>query len=144
MKFFITTIVHLFCFNVLSQTITQYFLVSKSDTLIKKQFATKENKYQGYIIINENKIVKKITKSSKINGDDTMHNAFETLSFTFKMENDTIVDKSYIKKLNLIKDRKEFLKKNTELDETRKKFIFIEPIKCDKFILRKVRPIIFE
>lgn len=145
MKILIITIIHLICFNVFSQkTTTQYFLINKNDTLIKKQIATKKNKYEGYTIINENRIIKKYLRSSKIDEDDIEIQDFDELSFTFNRNNDTIVDELYVKKLNIIKDRIEFFKKNLELDETRKEFIFIEPIKCNEFILRKVRLLILE
>ena len=145
MKILISIITSLICLNGFSQKReTQYFLINRKDTLIKKQTTTKKNKYERYIIINENKIIKRYHRSSKINGDDIEFSTFDEISFSFNRSNDTIVELSFIKNLEIIKDRKKFLKKNIELDETKSEFIFIEPIKCNKYILRKVIPVIFE
>ena len=76
--------------------------------------------------------------------DDIEYNAFDELSFSFNRENDTIISKSYLGTLNIIKDRRPFLEINNNLDESKTEFIFIESTNCNKFILRKVRPIIFE
>ncbi|MFI0431211.1 hypothetical protein [Mariniflexile sp. HMF6888] len=145
MKILTIIIVHLICINGYSQkTKTQYFLIDTKDTLIRKQVETKKNKFQGYTIIDEYKIIKKYNAPSKIDGDDIKVNSFDSLTFAFYKDNDTVVDETYIKKIDVIKTRREFLKINSELDETKNRFIFIEPLKCGKFILREVRPVIFE
>lgn len=145
MRVLIITIACLINFNVFSQKIkAQYFLINENDTLIKRQVSTKNNMYQGYKIINEDKIIKRYVRSAKIDDNDIEVNAFDSLSFTFDADNDTIVNDSYIKTINFIKDRREFFKVNIDVDETKNRFIFIIPIKCNKFILRKVRPIISE
>jgi hypothetical protein len=122
----------------------QYFLVSKNDTLIKTQLATKANQYEGYLIINEKKTIKKAIRPSNLAGKDILKDSFEEIYFSFNRNNDTIVGKSYYDKLNIIKTRREFLQINKQIDETRNEFIFIEPVDCEKFILRRVTPIIFE
>jgi len=145
MRFLTITIIYFISLNIFSQKLnTQYFFIDKNDTLVKEQLATKKNKYQGYEIINENKIIKKYLRSSKIDGDDIKADAFESILFTFNKDNDTIVNEAYLKKINIIRTRKEFLSINSKFDETKNKFIFIVPTKCNNYILRTVRPLITE
>lgn len=146
MKNFIIIITFFLCFNSFSQSRdTIYFLINKKDTLIKKQIATKLNKYEGYLIINEKRRVKKIRRSSDISGDDVEYDAFEDFSFSFNRKKDTIISKSYLKSLNLIRDRSQFISTMKEyLNKSGTEYIFIEPIKCNKFILRKVEVLTFE
>ncbi|RPD90067.1 hypothetical protein EGM88_15730 [Aureibaculum marinum] len=139
------TIIYLISLNVFSQKIkTQYFFINEKDSLIQKQESTKENKFQGYKIINEDRIIKEYIRSSKIDADDIEIDVFDSLSFTYNEKNDIIVTHSFIKNLNIIRTRKEFFKRNVDFDETKNRFIFIIPIKCNKYILRKVRPLISE
>ena len=133
------------CWNTFSQkTKKQYFVIDKNDALIKKQIATKANQYEGYLIINEKKKVKKTIRASHLSGDDIVYDAFEELSFAFNRNNDTIVNKLYFNKLKTIKNRRDFLDLNKSFNEKNMEYIFIEPINCKKYILRKVRPVIFE
>ena len=83
-------------------------------------------------------------KPSNLTGDNIEYDAFEELFFSFNRKNDTIVNKHYIDELKILKTSREFLNLNKNFDETNTEFIFIEPKKCKNFILRKVRPIIFE
>ena len=105
MKILITILACLTWYNVFSQEMsTQYFFINKNDPLIKKQLATNKNNYEGYTIINKNKIVKKYIRTSKIDGDDIEIETFDSISFTFNREKDTIVNESYLKQIDLIKD----------------------------------------
>jgi hypothetical protein len=133
-------------FNSYSQSInTIYLLINKKDTLIKKQIATKSNEYEGYRVINEKKVGKETKRSSKLGGDDIEYDAFEDFSFSFDRNNDTIVSKSYLNTLKLIKNRRQFINDiKQHLSDAWTEYIFIEPIKCDKFILRKVEILTFE
>lgn len=146
MKTFILTIIfYLIYFNAFPQKVKiQYLLIDDSDTLIKKQIATNKNKFESYTIINENRVVKKYKKPTRINGDDIEVEVYDCYSFSFDRKNDTIVDKFYLKRIDFLKTREEFFSINKKLDETKNKFIFIIPIDSDKFILRKVRPLILE
>ncbi len=137
---------------------TIYFYINPKDTLIKKQIATKTNEYEGYRIINEKRIVKKIkrlTKKKPLNkilkkgeiwvfeGDDIEYDTFDSFSFSFDRKKDSIISKSYLNTLNPIKDRRKLID-SFYLDNAWIEYIFIEPIKCDKFILRKVEILTFE
>jgi hypothetical protein len=145
MRTLIITIICSISLHVFSQKIeTQYFYLNEEDSLVQKQVATKENRFQGYKIINEDRIKKEYIRSSKIDADDVEIEVFDSLSFTYDEKNDTIVTYSFIKNLNIIETRKEFFKRNVDFDETKNNFIFIIPITCDKYILRKVRPLISE
>lgn len=145
MRIIIIAIIYLINVSVFSQKLkTQYFFIDINDTLIKTQISTKKNKFQGYEIINENKIIKKYIKTSKIDDDDVEVEIFDSIMFTFNKEKDTIVDEAYLKEIKFTKNRKEFLKINTDLNESENRFIFIIPTKCNNFILRNVRPLIFE
>lgn len=123
---------------------TIYFLINKKDTLIKKQVATKINNYEGYRIIDEKKLVTDIKRSSDIGGDDVEYEAFEKYSFSFNRKNDIIISQTHLKSLNFIKNRRQFIDTIKYLNKTRASFVFIEPIKCDKFVLRKVSLLTFE
>lgn len=160
MKKYILIFTSFFFFNSYSQSESSIcFFINKKDTLIKKQIATKTSKYEGYRIIDEKRIVKKfkkfirkkplkkVLKKGEIwisEGDDIEYDTFDEFYFSFDKKNDTIISKLYLNTLNLIKDRRKFIDSIKELDKAWIKFIFIEPIQCDKFILRKVRPVIFE
>ena len=54
-----------------------------------------------------------------------------------------IISKLYLNTLNLIKDRRQFLDIIKHLNESWTELIFIEPTKCDKFVLRKVEILTF-
>ena len=149
MKTLLVIIAFLSCFNIFSQKVkTQYFLINKKDILIERQLATEKNNYEGYLIIDEKRI-KELNRTPNVEGrvwtpenDDDFHQF--GYSFTFNRKNDTIVSKSYLETINIIKDRRQFLDVNKNLDEVWTEFIFIESINCNKFVLRKVRPLIFE
>lgn len=145
MRVFVIIIISLINFSVFSQELDAlYFLIDKNDTLIKKQIATKNNKFEGYTIINENKSVKKYIRSSKIDGDDIEVDTFDAFSFTFNRDNDSIIDKTKLEEYDIIKNRKEFFEINLGNDIFKKKIFFIEPLKCNRFVLREVRPLISE
>lgn len=136
-------------FNSYSQSKnTIYFLINKKDTLIRKQIATKVNEYEGYKIINEKRLIKNIKRSSGLGGDDIEYDVFSEHFFSFNKKNDTIIYKSYLKTLNLITDRKDFLnlkKKGYNFDTLGFTYFFIEKTNCEnKYILRKVYPVTFE
>ena len=153
MKKYILIFTSFFFFNSYSQSESSIcFFINKKDTLIKKQIATKTSKYEGYRIIDEKRIVKKFIRKKPLKkgeiwiseGDDIEYDTFDEFYFSFDKKNDTIISKLYLNTLSLIKDRRKFIDSIKELDKAWIKFIFIEPIKGDKFILRKVRPVIFE
>ena len=145
MRGFVILIISSISFSVFSQELdTLFFFIDKNDTLIKKQIATRNNKFEGYTIINENKTIKKHIRSSKIDGDDIVVDAFDTFSFTFNRDNGFIIDKTKLGKYDIIKTRKEFFEKSLDNDIYKKRIVFIEPLKCNRFILREVRPIISE
>ncbi|WP_298370098.1 hypothetical protein [uncultured Lutibacter sp.] len=145
MKVYIFLIVALIYSNTFSQKVdTQYFMINEKDSLVTKLIDSSDGKISGYKIINEKKIIKKVRKPSNLTGDNIEYDAFEELFFSFNRKNDTIVNKHYIDELKILKTSREFLNLNKNFDETNTEFIFIEPKKCKNFILRKVRPIIFE
>ncbi|AUS04774.1 hypothetical protein [Pseudotamlana carrageenivorans] len=121
-----------------------YFFINPKDTLIKKQIANKTNNFEGYKIINEKREVKKTKRSSAIDGDDIEYTSFESFSFSFNRENDTIISKSYVNNLNIIRERKQFLDVIKKLRNERLNFIFIEPKSCNRFIMRSVEILTFE
>ena len=144
MRTIIIIMTYLICFTAFSQKInTQYFLINKNDTLITKLTNSKGD-LSGYKINNNNKIIKEYIRTSEINGNDIEVDVFDSILFSYKEKDGKIVDESYIKKIDIIETRKEFLKINAQFDETKNRFVFIEPFKCGKFIMREVRPIIFE
>ncbi len=145
MKNYLLIFTCFFLFNSYSQSKdTIYLLINKNDTLIKKQIATKTNEYEGYKIIDEKRIVTAIKRASTLKGDDIEYETFSSWSFSFNRKNDTIISKSYLNTLNLIKDRRKFIDVIKHLDKVWIDFVFIEPTKCDKFILRKVQILTFE
>jgi hypothetical protein len=159
MKNYLLIFTYFLLFNSYSQSKdTIYLLINKKDTLIKKQVATKANEYEGYKIIDEKRLVKKIKRTvrkkpvNKIlkkgeiwisEGDDIEYDAFDEYSFSFNRKRDTIISKLYLNTLNLIKDRRQFLDIIKHLNESWTELIFIEPTKCDKFVLRKVEILTF-
>jgi len=140
----VSCIFHCYCYSQSIKGDTIYFLINKKDTLIYKQVATKTNSYEGYVITDEKKIVKNIKRSSVINGDDIEYKGFSNYYYSFSRNNDIIISKSHLNTLNLIKGRREFLDYINHSNNVWIEFIFIEPTKCDKFILRKVSPLTFE
>ncbi len=145
MRILIVTLVHFISFSSLSQEIkTQYFFVNENDSLIRKQINAKKNMPEVYTIINDEKVVKEYISSFGIDSDDYEIDSFDSISFTFIRDNDTIVNDSFIKNINIIETRKEFFKRNIDFDETKTRFVFIIPIKCNKFIVRKVKPVVSE
>ncbi len=157
MKNLINLLFCLFAINCFSQSKdTIYFIIKKTDSLIKKQIATKNNPYEGYNIFYSQK--KKVIMNNtpilegKIWGNDSRYD-YETLKyvsvpFNFDRKEDTIVTKEYLKTLNLITDREDFLKlekKGHNFETLGFTYYFIESTKCDnKYIMRKVYPITFE
>lgn len=123
---------------------TIYFFISKKDTLIQKQITTKKNTYEGYRIIDKRRVVKDIKRSNSINGDDIEYDTFESFSFSFNRKNDTIISKSYIDDLKIVKKRMHFLDTIKNLNIFFLNFIFIEPKNCDRYIMRKVEILTFE
>lgn len=145
MKKYILIVASFIFFNSYSQSKSSlYFFINKNDTLIKKQIATKSNKYEGYRIIDKRRVVTDIKRSNSIDGDDIEYETFEQFSFSFDRKNDTIISKSYMNDLKIIRNRRQFLDTIKHLDKFSIDFIFIEPKNCSKYIMRKVRPIIFE
>lgn len=147
-------------FNSYSQTNdTVYFLINKNDTLIKQQIATKKNNYEGYCIIDENKIIKRtkrsirkkpadvILKKGEIwfsEGDYIEFDDLENYSFSFYRKNDTLISKSYLDTLNFFKDRRQFIDFIKQKNIHSMEFVFIEPTEYNKFVLRKVYISTFE
>ena len=121
-----------------------YFFIEKKDTLIKKQVATQTNEYEGYRIIDENRIVTDIKRSESIDGDDIKYERFDYYSFSFNRKNDTIISKNYFDKLPMIKDRREFLDSIKKENRFHLNYIFIEPKNCNEYIMRQVEISTFE
>lgn len=160
MKMYILIIISFLCSISYSQSRNNiYFLINKKDTLIKKQTATKTNEYEGYRIIDEKRLVKKnkrsfrkkpenkVLKKGEIwvsEGEDIEYETFEYFSFSFNRKNDTIVSKSYINDLKIIRDRRRFLDTIKDLDKFRINYIFIEQENCSKYIMREVEILTFE
>lgn len=127
-----------------------YFLIDKNDTLIKKQSSTRENKFEGYLIIDEqrikplNKTPIKIGRVWVPESDDDFHTLGP--SFSFNGKNDKIITKEELKDLSVIINRKKFLKIfSSDLDFSSISYFFIEPIICtNNFLLRQVFPVIVE
>ena len=145
MKNYVLIFTCLVLYNSYSQSRdTIHFFINKKDTLIQKQLATKTNEYEGYRIIDEKRIVIDTKRSCDIGGDDIEYETFDSYSFSFNRKNDTIVSKPYLNTLKLIKDRRKFIDSIKELDNAWIKFVFIEPTRYNKFILRKVEILTFE
>ena len=144
MKIYILVFTYFILMNSYSQSKSYiYFFINKKDTLIKKQIATKTNKYEGYRVINEKRLVKATKKSSNIDGDDIEYDTFESFSFSFNRKNESIISKSYIKNLNIIKDREQFLDTIKNLSKDWIDLIFIESKNCNEYIMRKVEILTF-
>lgn len=127
-----------------------YFLVDKTDTLIKRQFNLTTKEYSSYLIINEDKI-KDLNKTPIVEGKvwiPESEDDFYTfgLSFSFDAKNDSLVSKEYLETLNIIKNRKEFLNiDHAKYSLSGNNYYFIEPTNCDNlYILREVFPLVFE
>lgn len=146
MKKYLLILVSFMLFKSYSQSKkTIYFYVNPKDSLIEKQIATKSNEFEGYRVINENKIVRDTRRSDELGGDDIEYDTFECFYFSFNRKNDTIISKSHLNTLSFIKDRRQFIETlNQHLKNAWIEYIFIEPIKCNKFILRKVEISTFE
>ena len=136
----------LFCFVFIIHIHSQdkekalYLLINKKDTLIYKQVATKTNSYEGYVITDETRLVKGLKSagsSKEIIPYIVEYDTFTSYSFSFDRQKDTIVSKEYLDKLK-IKHRREFIDLLNSIDLFSKIFIFIEPLKNGKYILRKV------
>ncbi len=140
----VTCIFYLSGYSQSKKTDTIYFFINKNDTLIYKQLSTKTNPYEGYVITDEKRIVKKKKRSFDIDGDDIKYDDFEDYFFSFNRKNDIIISKSHLNTLNLIKDRREFIDVLNHSDKVWIDFIFIEPTECNNFVLREVRPLRFE
>jgi len=134
---------------------TIYFLINKKDSLIKKQVATKLNSYEGYIIYYSEKTLIKKNKTPIIEGevwvedDKYDYNAYEqkNVSFKFLRKNDRIIEKEQLNEFKIVKKREVFLDlgRGKGFDLLGITYFFIEPTdNDDKFILRKVYPVIFE
>lgn len=146
-----THIIIIFCFislNLFSQkNDTLYFLIDKKDTLITKLTNSTNGKHIGYRIIDEKRI-KKLNKTpltkNKVwvpeNDDD-----FRSFgpSFSFDSSKSSIISQSYLNTLKIIRDRRAFLSIDKLLFDY--SIFFIEPTEHnEKFILRKVYPILYD
>jgi hypothetical protein len=134
---------------------TIYFLINRKDSLIKKQIATKLNSYEGYIIYYSKKTVIKKNKTPIIEGEvwvadekyDYNVNGQKNVSFKFLRKNDRIIEKEQLNEFKTVKNREEFLDfgRSKGFDLLGITYLFIEPTDDDdKFILRKVYPVVFE
>jgi hypothetical protein len=128
-----------------------FFYIDKSDTLIKKQFNSTTKGYSSYLLIDENRI-KELNKTPLTKGevwipksDDDFHNLGP--SFRFSKENDQIINQDEFNQLDIIKERKEFLKMDDKVpfDLSNTSYYFVEPINCKSdYLIREVFPVIFE
>lgn len=125
-----------------------YFLINKNDTLIMKQKATQENKFEGYSIIDE-QLVKPLNRTPLVKGKVWVPESIDDFhtfgpSFSLIRKNDIIITEDQLTKLNVIKSRKEFLEKlSSNLNFSDISYFFIEPKNCSSnYILRRVFPVI--
>ncbi|MGY8939181.1 MAG: hypothetical protein ACKVK4_04310 [Flavobacteriales bacterium] len=157
MRKFITLLIYFSLVNCYSQSKdTIYFLIKKSDTLIKKQIAIKKNSFEGYkiyytqkkkVIMNNTPVVK-----GKIWGEDSKYDyevlKYVSVNFNFQKREDEIISKKELKILNPITSRDVFLnlkKQGTNFETLGFVYYFIEETECEnKYILRKTYPITFE
>ena len=107
-----------FCFSFVSvfsqKNDTLYFLVNKKDTLITKLTNSSSGNHIGYRLTDEKRI-KKLNKTPLVEGkvwvpesDDDFHTFGP--SFSFNSSKDTVVTKSYLNSLKIIKNRIELEK----------------------------------
>lgn len=127
-----------------------YFFLDKSDTLIKKQFNSTTKSLSGYLIINKKKI-KPLNRTPLVKGKVWVPESMDDFhtfgpSFSFNRKYDRIITKNELTNLNVIKSRKEFLKKfSSNLNFSDISYFFIEPKNCSSnYILRRVFPVIHE
>lgn len=165
MKIKINKIFHLFIFTLFyNLTIAQndvYFLINKNDSLIKLQISNKPKTYAGYSIFYDKKIrIKKNNtpnlKHSKSDGvitvwqEDPKYDYYvyenPSVPFSFIKEFDKLIDKNELKDLKIITDRKELLKigEKRGFDGLGNNYYFLEKREKDKYLIRKVYPVIFE
>ncbi|UZH54872.1 hypothetical protein JRG66_12995 [Salinimicrobium tongyeongense] len=157
----ILPIISIFFFSHLSYSQKDiYFLISENDTLIHEQISDNANSYTGYRIFFDKKVrVKKNntprpkTRSTEIIEvweEDPKYDyyVFENPSvhFSFIKELDKLVDKNELKDLNIITDRRDFLKisDSVSFDGLGHTYYFLEERKDGKYLMRRVYPVIFE
>ena len=138
-----------------------YFLINKNDSLIKTQISGEPRTYAGYQIYYDKKVrVKKNNtpnpSKSESNGvilvweEDPKYDYYvyenPSVPFSFLKGLDKLVDKKELKDLNIITERKDFLNigKNGGFDGLGYTYYFIEKRENDKYLIRKVHPVIFE
>ena len=138
-----------------------YFLTNKNDSLIKLQISNEPKTYSGYNIFYDKKVRTKKNntpnpKQSKSDGVITLweedpkydYYVYENPSvpFSFIKEFDKIIDKKELKDLKIITDRKEFLKigEDRGFNGLGLTYFFLEKREKDKYLIRKVYPVIFE
>lgn len=163
MKMEIYKIIHLFIFalfyNLNFAQSDIYFLINKNDSLIKLQISNKPKTYAGYNIFYDKKVKTKrnntpIQKNSngeiKVWVEDSKYDYFvydnPFVPFSFIKEYDRIIDRKEINDLKIITDRKEFLKLGKEkyFDLLGYTYYFLEKRDLDKYLIRKVYPVIIE
>lgn len=127
-----------------------YFLIDQNDTLIIKQTGTNGKGPEGYLLIAEPR-TKPLNKTPIVEGkiwipESDDDNSIPGHFFEFFRRNDKLITEEELAKLDVIRERTEFLNMETvAFDLSGKTYFFIEPQRCgDKYILREVFPLVFE
>jgi hypothetical protein len=165
MKIKILKIFYLFIFTLFyNLTFAQsdiYFLINKNDSLIKTQISKDPKSYAGYEIFYDKKVrVKKNNtpnpKKSKSEGvitvweEDPKYDYYvykrPSVPFSFLKGNDKLIDREELASFKMITSRKDLLKTGEDggFDGLGLTYYFIEKKENDKYLIRKVHPVIFE
>ncbi|MFI1770133.1 hypothetical protein, partial [Thalassobellus citreus] len=155
----------LFIFTLFSNlTIAQndiYFLINKNDSLIKTQISKEPKSYAGYSIFYDKKVHTKKNNTPKFKKsiskgiitvweEDPKYDYYvyerPSVPFSFLKGLDKLVDQKELKDLNVITERKDFLNigNNGSFDGLGYTYYFIEKKENNKYLIRKVYPVIFE
>jgi len=138
-----------------------YFLINKNDSLIKTQISKEPNTYAGYNIFYDKKVRTRKNNTPKkpilesqgvitVWEEDSKYDYYvyekPSVPFSFIKEYDRLIDESELKDLKIIIDRLEFLKirKDTYFDALGNTYYFLEKREKNKYLIRKVYPVIFE
>jgi hypothetical protein len=165
MKIKILKIFHLFIFTFFyNLTIAQsdiYFLINENDSLIKTQISNEQKTYAGYDIFYDEKVRIKKNNTPNVNESKTdgvtivgeedpkyEYYIYENPSvpFSFIKEFDKFIVNNDLKDLKIITNRKDFLKigEKRGFDGLGYTYYFLEKRENDKYLIRKVHPVIFE
>tara|TARA_R110002012_G_scaffold321350_1_gene548795 strand:- start:219 stop:710 length:492 start_codon:yes stop_codon:yes gene_type:complete len=136
-----------------------YFLINKNDSLIKLQISNEPKTYAGYRILYDERVKTRrnntpIQKTSngevKVWVEDSKYDYFvydnPFVSFSFIKEYDKLINKEELNNLKIITKRKEFLKigEKEGFDGQGNTYFFLEQRKNNKYLMRKVHPVVYE